>query len=188
MKIITLLSACVFSSVYMCAAQSVCSSSIITTSCVTIDVVEHGIQNPDLYHFLWDFGDGQKGEGRRVDHCYKNSGKYNSTLTLLNKQIGAYFSEELEIEVQIPIYFAITVNSPDTVKMASNFFFNMEILEGNLSQIDKIKRTINDLESDIENHNIEEFMSEGTNKLKVELLLKTGEVLCAEKEIIFSRI
>lgn len=188
MKIITLLSACLFSSVYMCAAQSVCSSSIVATSCVTIDVVEHGIKNPELYRFLWDFGDGKKGEGSKVDHCYEKSGKYNSTLTLLNKEIGAHFSDELEIEVQIPTYFAITVNAPDTVKRNTNFFFNMEIVEGNLGQIENIKRTINNLESDIENNNLEEFMNIGINSLRVELLLKTGEILCAEKDIIFARI
>lgn len=172
----------------VCVAQSVCTSSIVSTSCVTIDVVDHGIRNPELYDFIWDFGDGKKGTGSKVDHCYDNSGKYNATLELVNKEIGAHFENELQIKIQIPTYFAIGLNAPDTVKQNANFFFNMEIIEGNAVEIEGIRRTINDLESDIENHNIEEFMTEGSNKLKVELLLKTGEVLCAEKEIIFSRI
>lgn len=172
----------------LCKAQSVCTSSIVSTSCVTIDVVDHGIQNPELYDFIWDFGDGKKGTGSKVDHCYQNSGKYNATLELVNKEIGAHFDDELQIEIQIPTYFAIGLNAPDTISRSANFFFNMEILEGNSVQIENIRRTINDLESDIENQNIEEFMKIGTNKLKVELLLKTGEVLCAEKEIVFSVI
>ena len=54
-----------------------------------------------LVLFLWDFGDGKKVKGVVVDHCYSEPGKFSTILSLIQKETGAYFEEELKISVQI---------------------------------------------------------------------------------------
>ena len=43
----------------------------------------------EKYFFTWDFGDGETGFGKSIDHIYKNPGKYQVTLTVnyLNESV-----------------------------------------------------------------------------------------------------
>lgn len=165
-----------------CYSHPECVSSITSQSCVTFDVVKHGIQNPELYYFQWEFGDGKIGVGTKVDHCYVKPGTYKTILSLMNKENGVYFEDELQIKVQILPHFSIEVEAP-SMASKENVFLRLGLLEGDQSHFEHIRWTINELELDVAHSTLDELMKIGSNRLKAELLLKSGVTLCAEKKM-----
>jgi PKD repeat protein len=58
--------------------------------------------------FIWDFGDGSQGSGKRVEHGYADVGRYQSKLTVRNTETGQADTMTLPIEV-IPSNFTAPV-------------------------------------------------------------------------------
>lgn len=170
--------------VNVCFSQEECSNSVKNATCVTLDVVKHGFPNPDLYYFLWNFGDGEKGEGRIVDHCYLNPGQYKAILSLTNKETGAFFEDELQLDIQVQPAFSFFVDSPDTVLRGDNFPFNIGISEGTIDLVDTVSWAINDVEFIDGVTNVDDLASLGSNQLKAELVMISGARLCAEKNVL----
>lgn len=164
-------------------AQSNCVSTINSETCVTFNVVEHGIENPELYIFHWDFGDGQKDIGSKITHCYEVSGSFTAKLSLTNIQNGAFFEDELDVDVQIKKAFVLGLNIPDTVYHGTDFEFNIAIGEGDASNIETENWEVNG-ESFSNRFDAMKSMKLGLNQVRSNLLLKSGIELCSEKEVL----
>ena len=164
-------------------AQSNCVSSVKSASCVTFDVVKHGITNPELYYFLWDFGDGQQDAGSKITHCYNNSGSFTATLSLTHKQNGAFFEDELDVDVVIQKAFVLGLNIADTVYQGTDFEFNIAIEQGDASNIQTENWEVNG-ESFNTRFDAKKSMKLGLNQIRSNVLLNAGIELCSEKEVL----
>lgn len=163
-------------------AQSNCTSSLETESCVTFDMVEHGIIKPEQYIFNWDFGDGSKGEGVRVTHCYEKPGKFTAKMSLTNIENGAYFEDELDVNVVIQPPVSLHIMAPDTVYEQEDFIFRMQLDPDQGNQATNVLWYVNGTPYD--RQQVMENLSMGLNKLKVELTMGSAQRLCAEKDLI----
>ncbi len=65
--------------------------------------------------YVWNFGDGEKGTGMKVKHCFPGSGKYNIRLDIYDKKTGSLFFTELIDRLEIQDYIQPYINSPDIV-------------------------------------------------------------------------
>lgn len=162
-------------------AQSICTSSLQAESCVTFDVVEHGIIKPEDYIFQWDFGDGTKGEGARVTHCYDRPGKFIAKMSLTNIENGAYFEDELDVDVVIQSPISVYVMAPDTVYEQEDFLFKMQLEPDQGYQIANVVWSVNGTSYD--RQQVAGNLVVGLNKLNVELTMGSGQKLCAEKNL-----
>lgn len=59
-----------------------CLSSFTEPYTVVFDGSGSYDEDKDDLRYVWDFGDGEKGEGRRVTRVYKRGGEYKATLTV----------------------------------------------------------------------------------------------------------
>jgi outer membrane protein OmpA-like peptidoglycan-associated protein len=72
--------------------------------------------------YVWNFGDGEKGSGMQVNHCFPGPGKYMVKLDIFDKNLGKLFFNKLIYTTEIQDYNQPFINSPgfvvkgDTVK------------------------------------------------------------------------
>ncbi|MEQ8686855.1 MAG: PKD domain-containing protein [Imperialibacter sp.] len=103
------------------ATAQECVSNYNAAECIEIDVIDHGFQDPENYDFYWDFNDGQKGKGSKVEHCYEEPGDYTVKLTLVNKVTGAFYPEEMQLSVVVLPELHISWELPAQVRKGENF-------------------------------------------------------------------
>ena len=58
-----------------------------------------GYQDESKLTYSWDFGDGETGSGKTVEHAYREIGRYESKLTVTDTETGQSDSMTLPIEV-----------------------------------------------------------------------------------------
>jgi len=159
----------------------VCPDTFIGRECVEIDVLEHGIENPDSFTFLWDFGDGQKGKGAKVSHCYDTPGSYLASLSLVDKKTGAVYSGELELPVVVASDLTLGWNV-DEVIMANKPFTPKAFVTGSGPEVISWRWLIDDQEA-AETSAPELTIRAGVHKLGLEVVLDGGVELCKSAPI-----
>jgi outer membrane protein OmpA-like peptidoglycan-associated protein len=65
--------------------------------------------------YIWDFGDGEKATGAKVNHCFPGRGKYSVKLDVIEKSTGKLFFSKLAYTIEINDYKQPFINSPDFV-------------------------------------------------------------------------
>ncbi len=65
--------------------------------------------------YLWDFGDGKKAAGAKVNHCFPGPGKYKIKLDLVDIATGNLFFSMLEFGLELKDYEQPYINSPAMV-------------------------------------------------------------------------
>jgi PKD repeat protein len=104
--------------------------------------------------FIWDFGDGNSSELSRISHIYKESGTYNVTLTVFDKNLGTdSTSVSIKIlnvdptaniivdKIQALVGEAISfdgMNSTDTESDTTNLNFFWDFNDGTTSTLPKV--------------------------------------------------
>ncbi len=63
--------------------------------------------------YVWDFGDGIKASGSKVNHCFRGAGKYTVKLDIIEKATGNLFFSKLIYNLELLDYKQPYINSPD---------------------------------------------------------------------------
>lgn len=164
-------------------AQSNCVSEILSKPCVTFDVVNHGITNMDNYIFTWKFGDNTSEDGAIVNHCYMTSGEYRATLSLLNKENGGYFEDEIILEINIVDPIKLDIMISDSLIHGEKKVLRHSIELDSSKTVLNTKWLVDDVLFSEENNAQLNKIEIGQHKLRVELLLSDSLELCTEKII-----
>ncbi len=162
-------------------AQSPCISTLQGQSCVTFDVVKHGIQQPELYIFHWDFGDGEKGEGPKVTHCYTKSGEFKASLSLTNKENDVYFEDELSLSVNIKPGLELSLLLPDTVVHNEPFDYDIVLDGEKTASPSRVEWFVNSVPGGGGLPN--DMLRVGSHIIRAEANVGNDVVLCAEKKL-----
>ena len=80
--------------------------------------------------YVWDFGDGIKASGSKVNHCFRGAGKYTVKLDIIEKATGNLFFSKLIYKLDILDYKQPYINSPDIAVIEENLSF--DVLRSNL--------------------------------------------------------
>lgn len=76
------------------------------------DASESSDPDGEITSYTWDFGDGQTGEGLRVEHTYEHSGIFTARLTV-SDDLGNSHAAEEPIRVTLPSPSGIGLESED---------------------------------------------------------------------------
>ena len=167
-------------------AQSVCINEIVSKPCVVFDVVEHGIIDVEDYIFTWDFGDNQTADGAIVTHCYYYSGDFKATLSLLNKETGGYFEEEILLNIKIAEPLRLDILIPESISQGETYLLKHTLESDTTKTIERTKWIVDDLLVSENDHTKLKKLSIGQHKLRVELAMGDGLELCMEKIVTVS--
>jgi PKD repeat protein len=74
--------------------------------------------------YVWDFGDGIKASGSKVNHCFRGAGKYTVKLNIIEKSTGNLFFSKLIYKLDILDYKQPYINSPDIAIKEENLNFD----------------------------------------------------------------
>lgn len=74
--------------------------------------------------YVWDFGDGIKASGSKVNHCFRGAGKYTVKLDIIEKATGNLFFSKLIYKLDILDYKQPYINSPDIAVIEENLSFD----------------------------------------------------------------
>jgi len=74
--------------------------------------------------YVWEFGDGIKASGSKVNHCFRGAGKYNVKLDIIEKATGNLFFSKLIYKLDILDYKQPYINSPDIAVKEENLSFD----------------------------------------------------------------
>jgi len=74
--------------------------------------------------YVWEFGDGIKASGSKVNHCFRGAGKYNVKLDIIEKATGNLFFSKLIYKLDILDYKQPYINSPDIAVKEENLNFD----------------------------------------------------------------
>lgn len=98
---------CVYPQIFYCSKQET------NQYCFQfIDDNEIKIDNVQL-QFEWDFGDGTKTNGFRVEHCYPGSGKYILKQNIVEKKTGRILFNKLSASIEIRKILQPYISCPD---------------------------------------------------------------------------
>jgi outer membrane protein OmpA-like peptidoglycan-associated protein len=65
--------------------------------------------------YIWSFGDGHKGAGSKVIHCFPGAGRYEVRLDIVDRSTGRLFFSKLAYTLEINNFRQPFINSPDIV-------------------------------------------------------------------------
>ncbi len=74
--------------------------------------------------YVWSFGDGGKGSGVRVKHCFPGRGNYLVRLDIVDKNIGKLFFTKVISALQISDYVQPYITSPDVTAKGDPVVFD----------------------------------------------------------------
>ncbi len=69
-----------------------CNSACKNDPCVQLEIEDFTGFDDSRFAFVWDFGDGENGEGAYVTHCYKDTGEYFVQLSYKDKLTGKFLN------------------------------------------------------------------------------------------------
>lgn len=75
-----------------------CSASLGGWKCLDLDLSSETVSEEDstkTYAYSWNFGDGTRIGGNKVEHCYENFGSYQVTMDLIDTETNAVIRNEL---------------------------------------------------------------------------------------------
>ena len=81
-----------------------CAASLGGWKCLELDLSsEAAVENDStkVYEYSWNFGDGNRLPGTRIEHCYEQFGSYQVTLDLLDKETNTVIRNELSATVYL---------------------------------------------------------------------------------------
>ena len=101
-----------------------CAASLGGWKCLELDLTSELVEEKDstkLYEYSWDFGDRQRVQGTRIEHCYEEFGTYQVTMDLLDMESNTVIRNELSATVHLypEVYPSIDIH-PDN--QAPSFF------------------------------------------------------------------
>lgn len=67
-----------------------CISACKNDPCVQLEIEDFTAFDDSRFAFVWDFGDGERGEGAFITHCYKDTGQYFVQLSYKDKLTGNF--------------------------------------------------------------------------------------------------
>ena len=93
-----------------------CAASFGGWKCLVLDLSSEVVEDEDstkVYVYSWNFGDGTRVHGEKVEHCYEQFGSYQVTMDLLDNETNTVIRSELSSTLNLypEIYPAITVNT-----------------------------------------------------------------------------
>jgi len=71
----------------------------------------------------WDFGDGEKGNGAEIEHCYTKSGIYNIKLNIVDTLSGEKFTNATSYKLIVNGTENVFINSADTCQINTQIKF-----------------------------------------------------------------
>jgi len=71
--------------------------------------------------YIWDFGDGSKGIGEKVSHCFPGPGKYEVKLDIIDKSSGKLFFSKLAYSLELMDFIQPYIESPDIAVVGEQF-------------------------------------------------------------------
>ncbi len=74
--------------------------------------------------YVWDFGDGKKGSGLKVSHCFPGSGKYNVKLDIVSKATGNLFFHKMAYDLELIDFEQPYISSYDVVIKGDSMDFD----------------------------------------------------------------
>jgi len=74
--------------------------------------------------YVWEFGDGIKASGSKVNHCFRGAGKYTVKFDIIEKSTGNLFFSKLIYKLDILDYKQPYINSPDIAVKEENLNFD----------------------------------------------------------------
>jgi outer membrane protein OmpA-like peptidoglycan-associated protein len=81
------------------------------------------IDNENL-KYVWDFGDGSKAIGEKVNHCFRGAGKYIVKVDIVEKNTGNLFFSKLAYNLELLDHKQPFINSPDFCVVGENVNFD----------------------------------------------------------------
>src|SRR5687768_4888342 len=93
-----------------------CAASLGGWKCLELDLTSELVEEKDstkLYEYSWDFGDRQRVQGTRIEHCYEEFGTYQVTMDLLDLESNTVIRNELSATVHLypEIYPTINIHT-----------------------------------------------------------------------------
>ena len=163
-----------------------CLPYILVKNCVEITIEEEqpGIEKTFIYE--WDFGDGNKGLGKEIKHCYERPGVYEVSMSLKDETTGMVLEQEWfgEVEITADIKPEITGPSRITVGAPATYGYDLDLPEGY-----EVQRSLWNVDGrETEGPSVETVFDQvGTYSIDLEVeLLKASEKvsLCVSAKII----
>lgn len=81
-----------------------CGSSLGGWKCLELDLTSEAfVENDSIkdYEYSWSFGDGNRKQGNKVEHCYDAFGSYQVTMDLIDSETNTVMRNELSSTVQL---------------------------------------------------------------------------------------
>lgn len=106
-----------------------CAASLGGWKCLELDLSSEVVEEKDstkFYEYSWDFGDGRRQQGPRIEHCYEEFGSYQVTMDLLDTETNTVIRNELSATVHLypEIFPAINVIAEDQAPGFLRFSYN----------------------------------------------------------------
>ena len=94
-----------------------CGASLGGWKCLELDLTsEASIENDStkVYEYSWNFGDGNRKQGTKIEHCYDQFGSYQVTMDLIDTETNTVIRNELSSTVQLyPEIFPVISTSTE---------------------------------------------------------------------------
>ena len=81
-----------------------CSTSFGGWKCLELDLSSTASEENDstkVYEYSWNFGDGNRKAGSKIEHCYEEFGIYQVTMDLIDTETGTVMRNELSSTVAL---------------------------------------------------------------------------------------
>ncbi|MEX2234577.1 MAG: PKD domain-containing protein [Cyclobacteriaceae bacterium] len=93
-----------------------CAASLGGWKCLELDLSsEAAVENDStkVYEYSWNFGDGSRKQGNKIEHCYEEFGSYQVTMDLIDTETNTVIRNELSSTLHLfpEIYPAIITNT-----------------------------------------------------------------------------
>lgn len=96
-----------------------CATSLGGWKCLELDLTSEVTEENDTtktYEYSWNFGDGTRRQGTKIEHCYETFGQYQVTLDLIDQETNTVIRNELSATVFLyPEIFPSIVMSTENV-------------------------------------------------------------------------
>ena len=79
-----------------------CATSLGGWKCLELDLTSEVTEENDttkVYEYSWNFGDGTRKQGTKIEHCYEAFGQYQVALDLIDKEANTVIRNELSSTV-----------------------------------------------------------------------------------------
>ena len=85
----------------LASAQSDYDSMYLVRNCIVLDARESTDEERADLIYRWEFGDGTKGYGQVVSHCFDTLGNYKVILSIIDPSLLLQFKDEWNFEITI---------------------------------------------------------------------------------------